>query len=152
LGWTTPPIISEPKERAMAFFEWKPVYSVKNDFIDGQHKKLILFMNQFYEDHSLGKAAAASEDLKNLIAFTQRHFADEEMMMTKAGYPELDSHRDGHKHLLELVQKLVATYQAHSSKDNADRLSNFLKNWLAGHILGSDKKYQPYLTEAGIAA
>ena len=43
-------------------------------------------------------------------------------------------------------------YLRTQSQETAGRLANFLKTWLMRHILGSDRKYGPYLRKSASAA
>jgi hemerythrin len=129
----------------MALFEWKPVLSVKVESIDAQHKQLIDYMNHFYEAHEKGLFPAAVRHLKNLVAFTVKHFTEEEAMMQRAGYPGLAGHREHHQKLLASVSRLAEEYIVTPNAKTGEHLGRFLKSWLSGHILGVDKDYSPSL-------
>ncbi len=133
----------------MSLFEWKPIFSVQIDSIDGQHKQLVTYMNGFFEAYSQNQTAEAKRHLNDLLEFTQKHFAHEEDLMGKTGYPDMASHVESHKNLLTLVVKFAQDYQVNPCKETGDKLGNFLKNWLSGHILGVDKKYSPHLRTHG---
>lgn len=57
-----------------------------------------------------------------------------------------------HQELLRSVEGLVREYLRTQSQETAGRLANFLKTWLMRHILGSDRKYGPYLRKSASAA
>jgi hemerythrin-like metal-binding protein len=129
----------------MNAFEWKTAYSVGSETIDGQHRNLINLMNAYYTCHLNGRLDQARGNLGQLLAATVKHFREEEEMMEKAGFPELESHRKVHQELLRSVEGLVKEYLRSQSQETAGKLANFLRIWLTRHILGSDKKYGPYL-------
>lgn len=135
----------------MPLFEWKPLYSVGIALVDGQHQKLIGCMNSFHEAQAAGKAAAAKLELAALLRFTKIHFTDEEGMMQRNGYPDFPAHQAAHHKLLEIVEKLAKTYMEAPTPANGEKMGNFLKTWLANHILGIDKKYSPFMHEHGVA-
>lgn len=129
----------------MPFFEWKDLYSVGHAGVDAQHRQLIGYMNEFHAANAAGQPSGANRALNSLVAFTVKHFSEEEVLMQKQGYPEFANHKKQHENLLNLVQKLVGRYQEDPSDKSAVDLANFLKNWLVNHILGVDKKYTPFL-------
>lgn len=136
----------------MSAFEWKTAYSVGFETIDDQHKNLINLMNAYYSNHLNGQIEQARNSLGQLVAATVKHFREEEEMMAKAEFPELEDHKRVHQELLRSVEGLVKEYLRSQSQETAGKLANFLKTWLMRHILGSDKKYGPYLRRSASAA
>ncbi len=137
-------------ELKMSLFDWKPLFSVNISHFDSQHQQIVGYMNGFYAAHQNSNFPEAQKHLKDLLSFTQKHFSDEEEMMQKNAYPDLVAHQESHKNLLHLVTRLGQDFLTAPTAENGEKLGNFLKNWLAGHILGVDKKYGPYLTSKGI--
>lgn len=129
----------------MHAFAWKPVYSVGDDAIDQQHRSLIGMMNEYYDCQLNGGHDRAREVLARLLALTVRHFREEEERMAQAGYPHLKEHQRLHQELLKSVDVLAREYLHAPDSESAGRLSTFLKVWLTRHILGSDKRYGPFL-------
>lgn len=133
----------------MPLFEWKPLYALHIEKIDKEHKQLIAYMNGFHEAHTQGDLPGAKKHLGDLLDFTVKHFREEEAMMAKAKYPDLISHQESHKNLLSLVGKFSNDYLQSPNAETGNKLGGFLKNWLAGHILGVDKKYGPHILSRG---
>jgi hemerythrin len=136
----------------MALFEWKPIYNTGVETVDSQHLKLVGYMNRFHDAMSAGSVAEAKSELSALVRYTRIHFADEEAMMQRHKYSDFASHKEMHVKLLTNVERLVAAYQADPSAKNAGALGDYLKTWLANHILGIDKKYVPCVLEKKAAA
>lgn len=134
----------------MALFEWKPFFAVTIEMVDQQHKQLIALMNTYYEKHLASDYPAAIKGLKELVDYTVKHFKDEENLMQKTGYPDFKSHQEGHQSLLKIVTRLSEDYAKAPGPQTGEKLGSFLKNWLAGHILGIDKKYAPHLHSKGV--
>lgn len=131
----------------MSDFVWKPAFSVHNQILDDQHKQLIQLMQAFYSAHLENDTAQAHRELAALLTLTVAHFKKEEEMMEAAHFPELISHKKGHADLLAMVNKLAKEYLKGNKQTDAGKLANFLKAWLTRHILGSDKQYEPYLSD-----
>ena len=129
----------------MHSFSWKPIYSVGDEEIDHQHQALIGLMNDYYVCQLDGAHEKAREVLARLLSLTMKHFQEEEDRMLKAKYPYFKEHQRAHQDLLKSVDGLVREYMHTPNPETAAHLSTFLKVWLTRHILGSDKKYGPYL-------
>ncbi len=130
----------------MAFYEWRDDYSVENETIDAQHKKLVGMVNELYEAMSQGRGKQVITDLiKELYAYAKIHFSDEEAIMAEHGYPDLERHSEIHRRMMAKVQSLAAKHAAGDL--GTHEFARFLKDWLNKHILGTDQKYVPYITK-----
>jgi hemerythrin len=133
----------------MAYFAWKPEYSVKIAAIDTQHKKLVDMINTLYDAMKAGKSKEVIDPLLNaLVDYTKTHFTDEEKLMQVNGYPGLVAHLGEHTRLMKQVLEYQQQWRA--GKLIAIDLSQFLKDWLTNHIAGVDMKYSPYLVSKGV--
>ena len=93
------------------------------------------------------------EILASLKDYTEFHFNDEEELMKKIGYPEIEAQKRAHS---AFVEKLVNIdfRELEAMDDNQEEylmdLIGFLLGWLSNHILGSDKKIGKYIKEHNI--
>lgn len=134
----------------MPLIPWKDNYSVNIAAIDEQHKKLIAMINQLHESMSQGQGKVVLGDLLNdLIAYTASHFAAEERLMQEHDYPEYIAHKEKHEKMKAKVLALQSDYKQGKIALTLD-VSKFLQDWLDKHILGTDKKYAPFLKERGV--
>lgn len=125
----------------MPLMEWKPSYSVGVEKFDADHRRLMELLNQL-NDAMLarqGKLVIGSV-LKELLEYTERHFSAEERAMLRCGYEGLDQHVKQHRALTERVRLLVSEYELGDTLISVEVLS-FLRDWLDGHILGTDQGY-----------
>jgi len=131
----------------MAFFNWKPEYSVGNANIDGQHKALVGYVNDLFEALSAGKGRGVlGQVLANLAHYTVEHFNQEEAVMRTAGYPDLAAHQEKHRKMKAKVASLMDEFN-NGTLSNPIQITDFLKNWLKKHILETDMAYAPYLND-----
>jgi len=129
---------------------WKEDYSVGVAEIDRQHKKLIDMINTLHQAMSQGKGKQVVDAvLADLVNYCATHFKAEEKLMADAGYPELENHREKHQKMTQKVLALQAEVKA-GKKTITMEVMRFLEQWLDKHILGTDKKYGPYLNAKGI--
>jgi hemerythrin-like metal-binding protein len=133
----------------MALMTWTDNYATGIASIDTQHKKLIEMLNQLQDAMLAGKGnEAIAKILDGLVQYTVTHFAHEEQFFAKFGYPESASHKAEHQKLAQQVGEFQAQFKSGKTKLSA-AVMNFLRDWLNNHILGSDKKYAPFLKSKG---
>ena len=77
--------------------------------------------------------------LNELVDYTLTHFAFEEELQERAGYPFLKAHKRVH----DIFTKRVAEFQkrADAGENVAPELLSMLKIWLVNHIKGDDADY-----------
>lgn len=128
------------------FIFWKDIYSVADEELDNQHKKLFAIYNELYDAQQKGISSGIIDvKLNELFEYTQYHFLSEEKLLEETGYEDLDSQKREHKffeqHILGLKQsakigKIIITVKT----------LEYIKDWIITHILGSDKEYSLFLT------
>jgi hemerythrin-like metal-binding protein len=125
----------------MARFEWGPRLQLDVPEMDSQHKHLIALMGKLEDlSTSNGARSAIEAAFRDLGSACEKHFAEEERYMERAGYKELPSHKVIHRTLLE---KFGAHHQAFLAKPGPPEpaLFEFLQFWLRSHISGVDRRY-----------
>lgn len=134
----------------MPLIEWIDEMSVNIGEFDAHHKKLIALTNKLHDAVIEKKDAAVIGDvLAEVSNYTVYHFFAEEEMMDKYAYPESDRHREEHLKLTEETLQLLDDFR--NNKDGTEQKAlDFLKDWISHHVLGTDKKYSPFLNSKGI--
>lgn len=129
---------------------WVELYSVGIQQIDEQHKKLIDLLNELWRSMMDGKGPDhIGQTLDGLIAYTLTHFEAEEALMREHQYPGYEAHRQQHERLTAQVRTMQTDFkEGHSTTPR--ELMLFLQGWIVRHIVASDKKYAPYLHQAGV--
>ena len=129
---------------------WSDTYSVQIGIIDSQHKSLVNMVNELHQAMlgGMGKQQLGII-LSNLIKYTQSHFKTEENLMQSHGYPDYMSHKSAHDSLTKTVLDLQDRFRRNEVGLTVEAM-DFLKNWLTNHILGSDKKFAPFLHAKGL--
>jgi hemerythrin len=135
----------------MSRMEWNQSYSTGIEVFDNDHKKLVGMVNELYDAMAAGKGSRVlGPILDRLVDYTRTHFQREEAYMAEHGYPELAAHRLAHSQLTREVMTLHGKYSGGSGAQLSSDVLNFLKNWLATHILGTDKRYGAFLNSRGV--
>ncbi|MBU5635539.1 bacteriohemerythrin [Geomonas sp. Red69] len=129
---------------------WDQSFATTINTFDEQHKKLFAMVNELAQamQHKRSKEVIGSV-LQRLIEYTGSHFAAEEEAFRKSGYPEETAHVQQHKALVSQVLELQQKFNSGETVLTHDVIE-FLQNWLVNHIKGTDKRYAPHLTKAGV--
>ncbi len=129
----------------MAFLVWNENYSVGVKELDAQHQMLFNYINELHDAMKAGKSKdIISSTLQKLSDYARVHFTAEEKMMEQKKYPDLAKHKTEHMKFFEKVTDYQMNFN-HKSFMTSLEIMDFLKNWLMGHILDTDKKYTPYM-------
>lgn len=129
---------------------WDAKYSVGITRLDDQHRRLLQMLNNLQQAMLGGKSREViSRIVEELVQYTKTHFTSEEAYFQMYGYPEAEAHKREHQ---EFIQK-VHHFQSELAKGKASlsiEVLQFLSDWTKTHILGSDKKYGPFLQSKGV--
>ena len=135
----------------MALLTWSDGYSVKVSRFDGQHKKLVAMINELHDAMLKGQGKAVMDKiLEGLVEYTRDHFSAEERLMNQHGYPDCAPHKSEHDSLVSPVLDFQARFRSGGVTITLE-IMNFLKNWLTGHILGTDLKHAQFFNDKGVA-
>ena len=129
----------------MALLEWSDELSVGIDIIDKQHMVLVRAINllamAIEKDSERELLAAIFETLAD---YTVTHFSYEEELFDYFNYAESEEHKKSHQALLDKVIALKEKFD--DGEDNlGPEVLKFLVDWLTKHILGTDKRYAPFI-------
>lgn len=128
----------------MPLFNWSTQYETGILLVDSQHKKLVDAINDLHEAMKEGKGKDKIEKTLNfLVDYTVLHFSAEEKLMQQKNYPDYSNHKKVHDKLVAEVKDIKTKYLA--GKVLPMEVSTFMSDWLKNHILGTDKKYIPFL-------
>lgn len=136
----------------MKIFEWTKDYSVDIAELDDHHRRLFDILNELLTLMSEGGATDRQiiRVLEELLDYTHYHFDEEEKMMAKMGYPELEAHRKIHQQFIAQMKEFYASAQNGMAIFVATKVANAGMDWLKNHILSSDHKYADYMKQQGL--
>ncbi len=130
----------------MNYFAWEPSFSTGIDVIDSQHRRIAEYINELTVAHHEKDREKEAQVLMMLVKYMGSHFAFEESLMERSGYPLSNSHRDDHDTFSGQLRALVEQHE--SGKDVARRVMSELRIWLILHVKESDKNYAPHVMKA----
>jgi hemerythrin-like metal-binding protein len=133
-----------------SLLQWDESLATGLSEVDRQHQVLVGMICDLHEAMRSGSGKARLEAiLEELSNYAVDHFGYEEKLMEQYKYPGYLNHRKEH---IAFVDKVIAF--GNDFRENRAALTtevmNFLKNWLVGHIKGTDQKYAPFFLERGV--
>lgn len=135
----------------MPTIRWSRKLSVRIPEIDLQHRQLV----DVAADLEMGLALGVDKEIMNRVmrdlnAYAREHFATEERLMRRHGFPGLDEHVTQHQSFIEKLLHFELDYldgRAELSKE----LFEYLIRWLEEHVASYDQLYAQHLREKGVA-
>jgi len=131
---------------------WQEGYECGDPTIDAQHRELFRLANELIHAGLRGKAAPAAVKtaLEELLGHAQRHFADEEAILARLHYDELDEHRRAHAGLIRRALALAARLDA--GETSLGNVVEFLaQDLVARHLLAVDRAFFPLFRKTSTA-
>jgi len=125
---------------------WSPRYSMGIKIIDDQHKGLLDFVNELF-DNSTGDEEGERAYFKKVIGqavdYIKVHFATEEKYMIATKFLGYHEHKKTHEEFIRKVLESVKNFEA-GKRLVLTSFSRFLKDWVLSHVAVVDVKYAEY--------
>lgn len=146
------------EETENSLFAFTDKYKTGIELVDDEHRRLFEIIDQTYtlihDDFAHDKYDQIMHLLEQLKDYTEFHFNDEEELMERIGYPDINSQKKAHSAFIEKLVN-IDIHDLDAMDDNQQQylldLVNFLVTWLSNHILGADKKIGKYMAANNIA-
>jgi len=119
--------------------KWSADLNTNIHVIDEQHKKIVDYINDIHHVQETHDRNELGEVIAELVDYTISHFAYEEALMEKAGYPFIEPHKKVHQLFVGKVNTYVERFEA--GEDVTKELLNMLQKWLINHIKNEDGDY-----------
>jgi hemerythrin len=128
-------------------YQWHDYLATGHSKIDNQHKQLIDYLNKLSDAFSEGKVEHEIEKTMDfLVAYTVKHFNDEEKLMKETNYPDALVHRSYHEGFKQTVAAYVDKFKAEGLSDKlAESVISVMGDWLVNHIKGDDFVMATYI-------
>lgn len=129
----------------LRLMRWMDLYATGIEKIDRQHETLTDLLNALNEAFRGGRPnEVLLFRLDQLIESTHEHFTDEEALMRRKEYPDIDLHKAEHDFLLAQVAHFREEFAA-SKAELSDSMMDYLRDWLRDHILISDRRMARFI-------
>jgi hemerythrin-like metal-binding protein len=133
----------------MPFFSLTPDLVTGIKVIDEQHGELLDIANEVVaaSDHAL-HPDLFDLALSFLVGYTAYHFAAEELVMAKVGYPGHSHHADIHNRLREKVVAIVVRVRRQGpNQQSKTDMVQLLEDWVVLHVRESDREFARFARE-----
>ncbi|MDE1947025.1 MAG: hemerythrin family protein [Burkholderiales bacterium] len=120
---------------------WKPAYEVGDAVIDAQHRELLGIANSL-----IVATAEPIEAYLKLHEQVRSHFAHEEALMRRTGYPGQLHHESEHARLVDLLTSVRGNFSGGAW--GFESVRSFFQSWLIDHILSYDAPMIRYVRSA----
>ena len=131
---------------------WSETLEVGDSAIDADHRRMMDLIATLETAASRpGECGHVGRTLAELAQLTAEHFAREEALQDRIGFPDRDAHRASHDMLLKRLDSIMAHYSVGSDDVRAGivrTLGDSLATWLITHITNSDMEFKPYMAES----
>jgi hemerythrin len=132
------------------FVKWNESYSVGITEINQRNQMLISLINDLSDSMVQEKGRDSNEKiLDELGTYTTAHFAAEERLFDKYGYPWSVTHKAEHQAFARRVTTFTQEYKLGKTGLSNQTLL-FLSDWVKQHIIGKDKTYTYYFINKGL--
>ena len=132
-------------EQQKNILEWSDIFSVGNDKIDIQHKRILNYINLL---SSPPYNSVRNEEFHELLAeiseYALFHIKYEEELLRQLNYPDYEEHKKEHDNLIENATLFSLNAESHEI-ETPEQLRAFLISWWEDHILVQDMKFKPFL-------
>ncbi len=136
--------------QADVLMPWTSELATGVKIIDTQHRKLVDMVNELYKAMKSGQSKAVMEKLLGELAeYTVYHFGTEEKYFDQFRYAETAEHKKMHAELTGQVVNFINQFKSGQAALSMD-LMNFLRDWLATHIMKTDKRYAKTFLGGGL--
>jgi diguanylate cyclase (GGDEF)-like protein/hemerythrin-like metal-binding protein len=134
----------EGEGAGVLYLSWHESYDCGEPTIDQEHRRLFELSNTLIAAAFNRKSSPAEFDeaLQKLLSHIVQHFADEEAILAKHHYSELEMHAQAHKRLVERAMQLRDS--AAAGGVTVGELVDFLADEVvARHMLKADRGFYP---------
>ncbi|MEW5774292.1 MAG: bacteriohemerythrin [Thermodesulfobacteriota bacterium] len=134
----------------MPIIEWDESMAAGVAEIDAQHQELARIINQVFDAYQAGGDRPALEKaVRRFCDYTQAHFALEEGLMERHGYPDCDRHVAEHMDCREKAIDFFTEYIEGGDTLTGEVL-DYLAAWFRSHTTGTDRPLGRFLNSRGV--
>jgi hemerythrin len=119
---------------------WSSAVEVGIPEIDAQHRELFELAASFRGN---GDEIRVMKSLVMLCDYAKVHLGEEEDMLVKIGYPEIEAHRSAHGEFRRMLRQLLEDARGLSLDQIADRVEALINGWFYNHVMHVDRHYVP---------
>lgn len=122
------------------YVKWLTALEIGNEILDEQHKSLIQLINNISPSVGEQGLAWVMDELADYLFY---HFAEEEDLLQRYRYHDLEEHKAEHQGFM--VEVIRLTCEMETKRVDPDNVREYMLNWLINHIETADRKFSHLL-------
>ncbi len=135
----------------MALIDWTDSMSVGVQLMDDHHKKLFDMFNRLHEAMKAGRGDVVIGNIMvELLEYTRYHFGEEEQMLQRIGYTQMEMHKGLHRKFISDLEGYDADVKKGMAVFAATQLLNSSVAWFRDHVMTIDKGYTELAKQHGV--
>lgn len=119
---------------------WSPSIEFGIPEIDNQHRALFELAASF---RGQGDDIRVMKALNILCDYANVHLRDEEELLVKISYPDIEAHRQAHLEFRKMLRDLLQEARHLTLDQVASRVEALINGWFYNHIRHVDTQYIP---------
>jgi hemerythrin len=131
------------------FVEWDNQYTTGIQLLDDQHKELIRFTDELFNNCNAGDIRANESFKKTAhaaVEYVKKHFSAEEKIFENIKYPLAAEHKKQHEIFVKRVLEDVLKFE--EGKNFVPlAFARFLREWILVHIAVHDRQYADFIQD-----
>ncbi|MCH7937934.1 MAG: hemerythrin family protein [Proteobacteria bacterium] len=128
--------------------ELTPSFMLEYESLDRDHQHLADIVNRIVQAIDDGEAEKCEDLVLDLVQSAKEHFASEEALLIKVGYPNLKKHQDHHKSLNTKMEHLLEfAKMAGENQMAGDSLRKELVFFLMDDVITTDMEFKSFIEE-----
>lgn len=128
--------------------ELSQLFEIESEVLDRDHKHMLGQINDIIEVIDGNRADECARLAPALVKFAKQHFAREEALLAKIGYPDVQKHVEHH---LDLDHKMETILELANLADKSElagrKLKSALTFFLMDDIINADLDFKAFIDE-----
>lgn len=125
-------------------FDWNDELNLGVQSIDTQHRALLKIGRDIEQLLTIRCIGVSNKQLLDIICdlreYSSYHFYEEEQLMIKAGYEDLDAHIKEHNTFRKMIVNINCPAMAQNAYPELKKLKTEIQDWIFGHMMKADKQ------------
>jgi len=126
--------------------ELTSAFELDIEALDEDHKNLVNLVNQITDDIDQNNAIQCATLVLQFVKMSKQHFAREEALLIKTGYPNVKKHHEHHTELNDKMDHLLEFSEVATSNPIArESLKKELLYFVMDDVITSDMEFKDYV-------
>ena len=124
-------------------------FEIEVEMIDNDHRRLVEIINEITQAIDDDRPEECARLVPDFVTFSKQHFAREEALLEKNGYPQVDKHRKHHASLDDKMKTMEAlALNVVDSPAARDALRKELVFFMMDDVINEDMDFKSFLVQA----